>query len=155
MHLYYVHIRFLTISLQTNAFRGQDVFQEASFDDRRRVINFVLQHMVSHMAILQQLYTSLDKCKTQRISDSTLALNLAAASYIGSLEGKSDGGSFDGSLLYGFAMRMCVHFGTCTAQYNARANERIISLFYSAQGEVEAGVSNHCYIDYVHTHLSN
>jgi len=123
----------------TKAFRGQDVFQEASFDDRRRVINFVLQYMVPHMAILQQLYTSMDTCKTQRKSGSALALDLAAASYVGSLEGKSDGGSFDGSLLYGFAMRMCVHFGTCTVKYNARANERIISLFYSAQGEAEAG----------------
>jgi len=100
----------------TKAFRGQDVFQEASFDDRRRVINFVLQYMVPHMAILQQLYTSIDTCKTQRKSGSALALDLAAASYIGSLEGKSDGGSFDGSLLYGFAMRMCVHFGTCTVK---------------------------------------
>lgn len=102
--------------------------------------------MVPHMAILQQLYTSMDTCKTQRKSGSALALDLAAASYVGSLEGKSDGGSFDGSLLYGFAMRMCVHFGTCTVKYNARANERIISLFYSAQGEAEAGVSIHCYI---------
>lgn len=117
------------------------MFQGAPFDDRRRAIMFVLQYMVSHMAILQQLYTSLDACNRQRKSDSILALDLAAATYIGSLEGKSDGGSYDGSLIYGFAMRMCVHFGTCTVSYNARANERIISLFYSAQGEAEAGVS--------------
>eukprot|EP01083_Nonionella_stella_P118227 352898_1 len=64
---------------------------------------------------------------------------MAAGFFVGSMEGKDDGGTFDGYLIFMLAKRMCVHFGTCSSSNNAMINERIINLFYAGQGEVETG----------------
>lgn len=89
------------------------------------------------MATLEKLYSSVRLCKEDNRKESALNLDLAAGYFVGSLEGKDDGGNFDGSLIFMLAKRMCVHFKTCTQSHNAVINERIISLFYASQAEIE------------------
>lgn len=96
---------------------------------------------MSHMAILEKIYSALDFCKQNNKEYATSAFDAASAYFIGSMEGEEDGGSFDGTLLFMLAKRMCVQFGTCSASSNASINEHIVSLFYAGQGEIEAGVS--------------
>ena len=141
-------------SLQVNAFQRQGVFKNASVDQRKRFIVFAMRYMVTFMAILEKIYSALYSCRKgseSSVEDGTRYLDIAVGYYVGSLEGKDDGGSFDGSLIHMLAKRMCVHFGTCTASNHARINERIISLFYAGLGEVETGVSlqwlKYCYFD--------
>lgn len=94
------------------------------------------------MAILEKLYSTVNACTLKaNQAEGVKNIDIAMGYYVGSLEGKDDGGSFDGNLIHMLAKRMCVHFGTCTAENHARINERIISLFYAGQGEVEMGVS--------------
>lgn len=119
------------------------------------------------MAILEKLYSTVKSCKEDNRVEGAASLDIAAGYFVGSMEGKNEGGSFDGGLLFMLAKRMCgehcltcttncllgltrsfslfcffaVHFGTCTQSYNARINERILSFFYTMQGEVETGVS--------------
>ena len=95
------------------------------------------------MAILEKIYDAVLICKKGgNLAEGTESFDIAAGYFVGSLEGKDDGGSFDGSLIHMLAKRMCVQFGTCTSSNQARINERIISLFYAGQGELEAGVSS-------------
>ncbi|KAL7554731.1 hypothetical protein ACHAWF_018259 [Thalassiosira exigua] len=126
-------------TLVTNAFQKKGVFENATIVQRKRFIAFALKYMVTYMAILEKLYDSVQSCKKDDREEGGTSIDLAAGYYIGSLEGKNDGGSFDGQLIFMLAMRMCVQFGTCTEANNARVNERIINLFYSAQGEVATG----------------
>lgn len=131
-------------AVQVKAFQGEGVFKDATADQRKRFIVFALRYMITHMAILEMLYSALLSCKGHinkgsSIEDGTRSLDLGVAYFIGSLEGKEDGGSYDGSLIHMLAKRMCVHFGTCNASNHARINERVISLFYAAQGELEKG----------------
>lgn len=91
------------------------------------------------MATLEKLYSSVRSCKAEEKEEAALNLDLAAAYFVGSLEGREDGGSHDGSLIFMLAKRMCVHFGTCTAMFHAIVNERIINLFYASQAEIETG----------------
>lgn len=103
---------------------------------------FATRYMITYMAILEKLHSAVYSCGKAEIRDEgTKSLDVAVAYFVGSLEGPEDGGSFDGSLIHMLAKRMCVLFGTCTLSNHARVNERIISLFYAALGEVEAGVS--------------
>ena len=117
------------------------MFQNATVDQRKRFIAFALKYMVTYMATLEKLYDSVESCKKDDREEGAESVDSAAAYYIGSLEGRDDGGSFDGELIYKLAMRMSVHFGTSTESNNASVNERIINLLYSAQGEVATGVS--------------
>jgi hypothetical protein len=122
-----------------NAFQRKGVFEDASASQRKRVILFSLKYMVTHMTILEKLYRSLQLCKEDKRIEGATSLDMAAGYYVGSLEGKADGGSFDGDLIFMLAKRMCVQFGTCTQSNHASINERIINLLYAAQGEVETG----------------
>lgn len=128
-------------SLQVDAFEEAGIFNKATPDHRKRVILFTSKYMVTHMAILQRLYSAVKSCKDGNVNEGTTNLDTAAAYYIGSLEGTEDGGSFDGSLNFFLARRMCIYFDTCSQSNNALINERIISLFYSAQGELDTKVS--------------
>jgi len=124
----------------TNAFQKKGVFEGATVDQRKRFIAFTLRYMVTYMAILEKLYGSIVSCtRVDNRVEGAKNFDIAASYFIGSLEGKDDGGSFDGNLIHMLAKRMCLHFGTCTTSNNARINERIISLFYAGQGEVETG----------------
>jgi len=123
-----------------NAFQRKGVFAGATADQRKRFIAFALKYMVTHMAILEKLYSTTVLCiKPEDRAEGATRIDIAASYFIGSLEGTSDGGSFDGSLLHMLSKRMCIHFGTCSASNQALINERIISLLYSGLGEVEAG----------------
>jgi hypothetical protein len=104
--------------------------------------------MVTHMAILQHLYSAVKSCKDGNANEGVTNLDTAVAYYTGSFEGTEDGGSFDGSLNFFLARRMCIYFETCSESNNALINERMISLFYSAQGELDTKVSmvQHDYI---------
>ena len=97
--------------------------------------------MVTHMAILQNLYSAITSCKEGDVNQGVMNLDTAAAYYTGSLEGTEDGGSFEGSLSFFLARRMCIYFDTCSQSDNAMINERVISLFYAAQGEMDTKVS--------------
>ena len=113
-------------SLQVNAFQRQGVFKNASVDQRKRFIVFAMRYMVTFMTILEKIYSALYSCRKgseSSVEDGTRYLDIAVGYYVGSLEGKDDGGSFDGSLIHMLAKRMCVHFGTCTASNHARINE--------------------------------
>lgn len=120
--------------------------------------------MVTYMSILEKLYSSVQSCKQKK--DAFMDLDTAAAYFIGSLEGKEDGGSHDGNLIFMLAKRMCVLFRTCTSDNTAmvscwiiegvlvnfqlahhpplQVNERILELLYASQGEAEIGVSSFC-----------
>ena len=129
-------------SSQANAFQKGGVFKGATIDQRKRVVTFAMRYMVTFMAVLEKIYSALNSCRQgSGIDDGSKNLDLAVAYYVGSLEGGDSGGSYDGSLIYMLAKRMCVHFQTCTSSNNAMINEKIVSLFYTAQGEVETGVS--------------
>jgi len=93
------------------------------------------------MAILQKLYSAVKSCKDGNVNEGVTNLDTAAAYYTGSFEGTDDGGSFDGSLNFFLARRMCIYFDTCSQSNNALINERMISLFYAAQGELDTTVS--------------
>lgn len=97
--------------------------------------------MVTHMAVLEKLYSSVDLCRDPLSkTEAYESLDAAAAYFIGFAEGEEDGGTYDGVLLYGLAKRMCVMFDTCSStNNNAESNERIISLLYAAQGELDVG----------------
>ena len=123
----------------TNAFKKEGIFTSATTEDRRKVISFSMRYMVTYMAALEQLYTSLDLCRDSQKLDAHTALDAAAAYFIGSSEGEEEGGTYDGSLLYMLANRMCVHFDTCSSYNNADVNEKVVSLFYAAQGEIDVG----------------
>merc|ERR1712087_513752 len=96
-------------------------------------------YMLTYMATLEKLYSSVRACNEDEKEEAALNLDLAAGYFVGSLEGKEDGGTFDGDLIFMLAKRMCVHFGTCTVSNQARINERMISLLYASHSEVEAG----------------
>ncbi len=105
------------------------------------MIVFAMRYMVTFMAILEKMYSALNSCRqASGADDGSKNLDVAVAYYAGSLEGGDGGGSYDGSLIYMLAKRMCVHFDTCTSN-NAVVNEYIVSRFYTGQGEVETGVS--------------
>ena len=96
--------------------------------------------MVSYMAVCERLYTALDFCRDKKKVDAHNSLDAGAAYFIGFSEGEIDGGTYDGVLLYMLAKRMCVQFNTCsTTSNNAQSNEKIISLLYAAQGEIDVG----------------
>lgn len=116
------------------------MFKGATIDQRKRVVTFAMRYMVTYMAVLEKIYSALNSCR-QGTDDGSKNLDLAVAYYVGSLEGGDSGGSYDGSLIYMLAKRMCVHFQTCASSNNAMINEKIVRLFYTAQGEVETGVS--------------
>jgi len=124
-------------TMLTNAFLKKGVFGLASVAERKRFIVFSVKYMITHMSVLQKLYSSLQSCKEDNKKEATLNLDLAAGNFIGSMEGNDDGGSFDGELIHALSKRMCVHFRTCTSLNHARINERIISLFYAGLGEIE------------------
>ena len=113
----------------------------ATANYRKRVILFATKYMVTHMAILQKLYNAIESCENGDLSEGIANLDTAVAYYTGSFEGTQDGGSFDGSLSFFLARRMCIFFDTCSQSDNALVNERMISLFYSAQGELDTRVS--------------
>lgn len=113
----------------------------ATADYRKRVILFTSKYMVTYMSILQKLYSAVKSCKDGNVDEGITNLDTAVAYYTGSLEGPTDGGSFDGSLNFFLARRMCIYFDTCSQSNNALINERMISLFYSAQGELDTKVS--------------
>lgn len=118
------------------------MFKGATVDQRKRVIVFAMRYTVTFMAVLEKLYSALNSCRQGgSAEDGAKNLDIAVAYYVGSLEGEDVGGSYDGSLIYMLAKRMCVHFNTCTPSNNAMVNELITSLFYTGQGEVETGVS--------------
>lgn len=98
-----------------------------------------MRYMVTYMAALEKLYTTINLCRDLNKSEAYEALDAAASYIIGSLEGEEDGGSYDGVLLFMLANRMCVHFKTCSSSNNAESNERLISLLYAAQGEIDVG----------------
>ena len=130
--------------MQTNAFKKEGVFAQGTgdqVDQRKRYISFSLKYTLTYMATLEKLYSSVRACNEDEKEEAALNLDLAAGYFVGSLEGKEDGGSFDGGLIFMLAKRMCVHFGTCTALNHAIVNERIINLFYASQSEIETGVS--------------
>lgn len=124
----------------TAAFQKTGAFTMASDDQRIRFIAFALRYMITFMAILEKIYLALDSCSNEETrGKGATDLDMAIAYYMGSLEGKEDGGSYDGTLLHMLANRMCVNFGTCSENDNAVVNERIVSLVYTAQGELEVG----------------
>lgn len=99
-----------------------------------------MRYMVSYMAVCERLYTALDLCRDTKKADAHNSLDAGAAYFTGLSEGEEDGGTYDGVLLYMLANRMCVQFNTCsTISNNAQANEKIISLLYAAQGEIDVG----------------
>jgi len=108
-----------------NAFQKEGVFQLASADQRKRFIVFSLNYMLTYMTTLEKLYSSVRSCKYDDRKEAAVNLDLAAGYFVGSLEGKEDGGSFDGSLIFMLAKRMCVHFGTCTSSSHARVRRTI------------------------------
>lgn len=123
-----------------NAFGKKGVFTSATTEDRKRVISFTMRYMVTFMTVLENLYTSLDLCRDTKKSEAHEALDAAAAYFAGSSEGEEDGGTYDGILLHMLANRMCVHFGTCSSsRNNSEVNEKIVSLLYAAQGEIDVG----------------
>jgi hypothetical protein len=122
-----------------NAFQKEGIFASVTTEDRSKVISFSMRYMVTYMAILEKLYTSLDLCRDSQNSDAQDSLDAAAAYFVGLSEGAKDGGTYDGSLLFMLANRLCAHFGTCSTSSNAEVNENIISLFYAAQGEIDVG----------------
>jgi len=123
--------------LIVDAFEAGGIFNKATANYRKRVILFTSKYMVTHMAILQKLYNAVKSCKDGNVDEGITNLDIAAAYYTGSFEGTEDGGSFDGSLNFFLARRMCIYFDTCSQSNNALINERMISLFYSAQGELD------------------
>jgi hypothetical protein len=134
--------------LQTSAFQKQRAFSMATPDQRKRFISFALRYMVTFMAILEKVYLALKSCSNEETrGEGAKDLDIAIAYYTGSLEGKDDGGSYDGTLIHMLANRMCVHFGTCSDANNAVINERIMSLVYAGQGQLEMGVS--IFLDFV------
>ena len=112
-------LTYLDELMQVNAFQKRGVFESASVDQRKRVIVFSLKYMLTYMATLEKLYSSVQSCQEGNKKEGALNLDLAAGYFIGSLEGKDDGGSFDGNLIFMLAKRMCVHFGTCTSSNHA------------------------------------
>ena len=122
-----------------NAFNKKDVFASATSLDRLKVISISMRYTVTYMAVLEKLYTAVDLCRDTKTSEAHDSLDAAAAYYSGSSEGEDDGGTYDGILLYMLANRMCVHFGTCSSSNNAEVNEKIVSLLYAAQGEIDVG----------------
>ena len=140
-HLHIVHFS------QISAFRKERTFSTATIDQRKRFIGFALRYMVTSMAILEKIYLALKSCSNEETrGKGANDLDIAIAYYMGSLEGTDDGGSYDGSLIHMLANRMCVHFGTCSDENNAVINERIMSLVYAGQGELEMGVSISLYL---------
>eukprot|EP00804_Cyclotella_cryptica_P018112 CCRYP_005898-RB/>CCRYP_005898-RB protein AED:0.02 eAED:0.02 QI:1433/1/1/1/0.93/0.88/17/82/2547 len=126
-------------SIIVDAFQQEGVYATATSDVRRRAISFTMRYMVTYMAALEKLYTTINLCTDSNKSEAYESLDAAAAYIIGSSEGTQDGGSYDGVLLFMLAKRLCVHFKTCSSSNNAESNERIISLLYAAQGEIDVG----------------
>ncbi|KAL7522638.1 hypothetical protein ACHAWX_007338 [Stephanocyclus meneghinianus] len=122
-----------------DAFQQEGIYLTATPDARRRAISFTMRYMVMYMAALEKLYATINLCRDSNKPEAYESLDAAAAFIIGRSEGEEDGGSYDGVLLFMLANRMCVHFKTCSPSNNAESNERIISLFYAAQGEIAVG----------------
>lgn len=76
--------------------------------------------MLTYMAALEKLYTSIQFCKERKTTEGAQNIDVAAGYIIGSLEGPEDGGSYNGDLIFMLAKRMCVTFGTCTLSGHAR-----------------------------------
>jgi hypothetical protein len=102
-------------TLIVNAFQRKGIFQQATVDQRKRVISFSLKYMVTFMAILEKLYSTVKSCKEDNRVEGAASLDIAAGYFVGSMEGKDEGGSFDGGLIFMLAKRMCgEHCLTCT-----------------------------------------
>jgi hypothetical protein len=128
----------------TAAFEKTGPFVMAGDDQRTRFISFALRYMIPFMAILDKIYLALESCIDEESrGGGANDLDMAIAYYMGSLEGKEDGGSYDGTMLHMLATRMCVIFNTCSENNNAVVNQRLVSLVYTAQGELEVGVSSY------------
>jgi len=139
----------------TAAFQKTGQFVMAGDDQRTRFISFALRYMIPFMAILEKIYLALESCSIEESrAGGAKDLDMAIAYYMGSLEGKEDGGSYDGTMLHMLANRMCVIFNTCSENNNAVVNQRLVSLVYTAQGELEVGVSTYS-LDFANVTLSS
>jgi len=126
---YFKSDKYYADTIIENAFLNKGDFEFASVDQRKRAIAFSLKYMVTYMASLEKLYSSIRLCKDNKREEGVQNIDVAAGYIIGSLEGKEDGGSFDGDLMFMLAKRMCVQFGTCTLSNKARVRSTLFVRF--------------------------
>lgn len=74
-----------------NAFQKKRIFQQATVDQRKRVISFSLKYVVTFMAILEKLYSTVKSCKEDNRVEGAATLDIAAGYFVGSMEGKDEG----------------------------------------------------------------
>ena len=115
----------------------------AGTDDRfhnseRRIATVrACQVLASYIGVISALHDASSECE----SDLEVAhsWDIAAAFFIGHLEGPNNGGSpHNGYFLYDLAQEHCKEFGTCTSDHTAVVNEKLVTLLYAGRGAAKS-----------------
>ena len=125
--------------------RAFDLSQSMTPLERRITVVGTAQYMVLFMAALQSIEDAVRQCdptgKGENGRVAILDWDTVAAFTIGAMEGRNDGGSNEGRLLWALAKEHCAEFGTCSSLVvnSASVNDRILSLLYTGRGALMSG----------------
>lgn len=108
------------------AFFREDEFQNMTSNQSSEVVLGLLSYHVSFLAVMSAFDISRQMCaRNQSNTDALKYWDIAAALYIGSIEGAVKGGEEGGQLLFGVSKALCAVFDTCL-EGNSRVNILII-----------------------------
>ena len=106
-------------------------------NERRATVTGIAQYFILPMAAKTAMYNALIACEKD---DAAAYWDMAVAYLTGSLEGKTNGGSDAGNLLWSLGKEYCSEFGTCSQEVenSAEINDDMQSLFYAGRGAISS-----------------
>jgi hypothetical protein len=125
----------------TNVLTSVSPYDLASDLQRAELVAGYLTYMVMYMAVLEKLNEAISACDSTgtNVDESGSLLDQAVAFYIGSMEGKDEGGTDGGQLLYATSKALCGNFSKCVDADISELNQKILAAFEDTSSKLLLG----------------
>mmetsp|Transcript_6806 Transcript_6806/g.10716 ORF Transcript_6806/g.10716 Transcript_6806/m.10716 type:complete len:1726 (-) Transcript_6806:104-5281(-) len=128
------------IILQAVGQSGQ--YATATRPQLAQIVSRTSQAMISYMAILQKMQSSIDNCKNGSTDDARSDWDRAVALFVGSSQGFLAGAG-QGEWMYALGNEVCSDFSACETSGEAKINEQLMFLFAGGRDSLVDGECDH------------
>lgn len=103
-------------------------FQQASDVERASLVMSTIQSTIVYWGVAEHLYKAALTCESGKREETSLHWDIAAAYFIGSMEGPFEKGQEGGQMTFALTKQLCSTFGNCEPS-SSMIGDAIISLF--------------------------
>jgi uncharacterized membrane protein YgcG len=120
-------------------------YNSATRGELAEIVFRSLQSMVIYMAVLQKMQLAVTECNAKKPGKARQAWDMAAALFIGSIDGPAAGGLLngDGRSMYSLGNEICEDFDACEGSGESSSNEKILFQLAGGRDAINDGQCDH------------